>query len=186
MSALIRVDCHHQESYMKKLIIIAMTSIIGVAAWAQTTLEFITREGAFVPLFEVTGQMTMEGSSGSTLVPLLMAPGEIEISNGWHRFQAGESSLYKRFDVLADGTVQKWELSAARPGARAWAIAMSSVGVLSVSTTATLMLFDALGSAYNPPHFDLVKLAVLVGGVATIVGGRVLANAAHPTATRLQ
>lgn len=122
----------------KSIWIISAVMILGGQAFAQQKdstiiIEFSTIDETLVPVFEVIGQSFGAASislgrtsgfatgSGVSFQPAFMAPTTMEITNGWHRYQIGESALFsKKFDIIAVGVDQKWLLDAGKPG---WNIA---------------------------------------------------------------
>ena len=168
---------------MKRIMVLMSLLLFAVAGWSQmTTIEFVTQDGKQVPVYEVMGQVT-GGSEQTMLHPVFMAPVTVEILNGWHRFQVGRSSeLSREFDVVADGTKQKWFLRGARGGLQTVAAWTGGIGIFAV-LMGGLYVYSYAGSEDPVPVLSYVGLG---GGVVLGVGALFLHRAAMPTATRMQ
>jgi len=184
---------------MKKvtLLLIGATIVLGGQAFTQQTdstsdIVFETRKGTGVPVFEVMGQssgIVSGGESGfittqdTALRPAFMAPTTVTVPNGWHRYQIGESALFSRkFDVVADGSTQRWLLSGGSP-------ALNILGWVTYSVGFGVGLWygmDLIDTTYLTDDERSTSLVMTIGGVVAFVGGLVLVFTTLPRATRVQ
>jgi len=182
------------------LILICVMLILGDYAFAQQAnstsfIEFETINSAGVPIFEVVGQSTGLGSfhsggksgfmttQGTNLQPAFMAPTSAEITNGWHRYQIGESSLFrKKFDVVADGRTQRWLVSGGNPGLNILGWLTYTAGVGFVTFGGLEWMMDSDYAAINQG----TAVGMTIGGAAAFIGGLVLVFKTLPRATRIQ
>ena len=172
-----RIESVGRNKMKKSLVVAAM--LIAAAGWSQvTTIEFVAQDGSPFPVFEVVGQTA---PTGAFFQPAFMAPVGVEVANGWHRYQIGQSEMFsKTFDVVADGTAQSWLLNGGNQtlSATGFVTYLVGVGVLTVG------FFALIGPGLNVSQTHGIILTV--GGAAVTVGGLVLNFAMKPTVRRVR
>lgn len=186
------------------ILILCVSTILTVPTFTQETnsttqIEFETPNNTAIPVFEVMSQSSGFGSvyhsgeSGfvstqeTSLRPALMAPTMATVSNGWHRYQIGTSTLFRtQFDVAADGSAQTWVLDPGSPALNitGWAIYGIGIGALTSVVVDWLMWYP------NFPEdrlFDTgTVIGMTIGGSAATIGGLVLGLTTDPSATRIR
>lgn len=169
-----------KEGEMKRIMVLMSVLLFAIAGWSQvTTIEFVTQDGKLVPVYEMTVQVT-GGSEQTMLQPVFMAPVAVEILNGWHRFQVGRyRDLSTEFDVVADGTQQKWFLRGVRGGLENVAAWAGGIGIFAA-------VFGGIYVFSSDQPVPVLSYVGLGGGVVLGVGALFLHRAAMPTATRIQ
>ena len=185
------------------LLVIGTATIVSVQAFAQqsdspSSIAFESEDGTAVPVFEVVGQSSGFGSiwfggqsggmtsQSTALRPAFMAPTTIDVPNGWHRYQIGESLLFrKQFDVVAQGDSQRWLLSNGHPGLNiaGWLIYAAGVGF----ATWGGIEWATPVTPYSTSTMSTGAAEVMtIGGVVAFVGGIVLIFSTLPNTTRTQ
>jgi hypothetical protein len=159
---------------MKRIMVVVLVLKAAVSGWSQmTTIEFVTKDGLPVPVWEITGAASGGNINAGFYQPAFMAPVTVDVANGWHRYRIGN----KGFDVVADGIAQSWNLN---PGHPVWA----SVGLCGGAIGAGIVLGAGIPYMLSPDYRS-TGIAITAGGAAIVAGGIVLYYTMRPTARRI-
>ena len=157
---------------------------VAAGAAAATELEFHSEEPglviSLVPLgAEDSGWQIFPGAQPDVAKPLCETPCRLQLPNGSYTFLAGGY----QFELTAAGGVQQWDVEDESWGRFLGGVALVSLGVCGVLAGGMVLGFAFLDDPYSTAMVRGGTAGLVVGAVATVVGG-LLWSWSYGTATR--
>ncbi len=139
---------------------------------AVTELEFHSEEPglviSLVPLgAEDSGWQLFPGAQPDVAKPLCETPCRLQLPNGYYMFLAGGY----QFELTAAGGVQAWDVEDESWGKFFGGVTLVSLGICGVLAGGMVLGFAFLDDPYSTAMVRGGSAGLVVGAVATVVGG---------------